>query len=66
MKVGDLVKMKWTTFVNIRNAKKRGYPVDVPGIVMEEVMGAVKVMFPSHGKKIYTLLKESVEVISEC
>jgi len=65
MKVGDLVKMKWTTFASMRRAKMQGFPADEPGLIVEEDHGAAKVVFPSQGGKISTLLKVNLELVSE-
>ena len=66
MKVGDLVKMKWTTFASpLRRAMAQGFPADEVGLVVEEAHGAVKIAFPSQGRKMRTLLKVNLEVVSE-
>ena len=65
MKVGDLVKMKWVTFAAMRRARSQGRPVDEPGLVVEEHRGAVKVVFPSQGRKTFAFVKKNLEVISD-
>ena len=65
MKVGDLVKMKWTTFASKRRAKRQGFPADEVGLVVEEAHGAAKIAFPSQGSKMRTLLKINLEVVNE-
>lgn len=65
MKVGDLVKTKWRTFASLRRARRQGFPADEVGLVVEEAHGAVKIAFPSQGRKMRTLLKVNLEVVSE-
>ena len=65
VKVGDLVKLKWVTFASKRRAKRQGKPVDELGLVVEEHSAAVKVIFPSHGKKTFTFVKSHLEVICD-
>ena len=65
LKTGDLIKIKWTTFASKRRAKRFGKPVDEPGLIVEEARTAVKVIFPSQGKKLHTFLKSNLEVISD-
>jgi len=64
MKVGDLVKIKWVTFASMRRARSQGRPVDELGLVIEEHRGAVKVVFPSKGRKTFAFVKKNLEVIS--
>tara|TARA_R100000808_G_C2155291_1_gene167353 strand:- start:3538 stop:3738 length:201 start_codon:yes stop_codon:yes gene_type:complete len=64
MKAGDLVKLKWINFASMERGKKIGKPVGEPGLVIEEARGAIKVMFPSRGNKVYTFLKDNVELIN--
>ncbi|MBJ84968.1 MAG: hypothetical protein CMB52_05580 [Euryarchaeota archaeon] len=60
MKKGDLVKVKFVTGASRRRAMAREFPVDEPGLVIEEAENAVKVLFPSLGK-IRSFLKSSLK-----
>ncbi len=60
MKKGDLVKIKFVTGASRRRAMAQEFPIDEPGLVIEEGWGAAKVLFPSLGK-IRSFLKTSLE-----
>lgn len=65
MKVGDIVKMKWSTFASMRRAKSFGKPVDEVGLVVEESGNVAKVVFPTTNGKIFTFVKTNLEVLNE-
>ncbi len=62
MKKGDLVKVKFVTGASRRRAMAQEFPVDEPGLVIEEAENAAKVLFPSLGK-IRSFLKSSLEEV---
>ena len=69
MKVGDLVKIKWTTFAAMRRSRQFGRPSDELGLVVEVSSGklACKVIFPSvSGRwREQTFLMDNLEAVNE-
>jgi hypothetical protein len=69
MKVGDLVKIKWTTFASKRRADRffpgSGAGCDAPGLVVDKLGTIVKVMFPERPGKAITFVETHLEVINE-
>ena len=65
MKVGDLVRIKFTTMASMRRSKNfMGHDPTEPGIVIEVAENACKVIFPQSNGKIRSFIKEGLEVIS--
>ena len=62
MKKGDLVKIKFSSGEYPLRAMAREFPVDEPGLVIEEAESAAKVFFPSLGK-IRSFLKSSLKEV---
>ena len=60
MKKGDLVKIKFSSGAIPQRAMSREFPIDEPGLIIEEAENAAKVLFPSSGK-IRSFLKTSLE-----
>ena len=65
MKVGDLVKIKWITFAQMRRAKYMGRPSDELGVVEGVHQNACKVIFPSLNDKPHTYVSGDLEVVSQ-
>ena len=69
MEVGDLVKIRWTTFAAMRRSRQFGRPSDELGLVIEVSSGkqACKVAFPSPSGRwhIQTMLIDNLEAVSE-
>jgi hypothetical protein len=76
MRVGDLVKIKWTTFASKRRADRffPGSGCDAPGLVINKLdptelpagfVPVVEVMFPQRSGKVITFVETDLEVIDE-
>jgi|TARA_Y100000310_G_scaffold261075_1_gene270273 hypothetical protein len=66
MKIGDLVKIEWTTFASKRRAQKTGFPpIDTPGLVVDKLGTVVKVIFPERPGRAVTFIEDVLEVINE-
>ena len=63
MKVGDLVRRKYSTYTDIRGWDDLKQDPNAVGIVIEESYGACKVLISSPHKQIRSFLKDSLEVI---
>ena len=65
MKPGDLVRLVWTHYAEIRmNAKQKKIAHEL-GIVVEKSGAAVKVVFPSRGNQTYSFLEKNLELVAE-
>jgi hypothetical protein len=64
MKVGDMVKIRFSTFAAMRRAKHLGEPIDEIGFVVSVAENACKVVFPSRGQ-VRSLLQRNLEDVSE-
>ena len=63
MKVGDLVRRKYSAYTDIRGWDDLKQDPKAVGIVIEESRGACKVLLSSPHNQIRTFLKDSLEVI---
>jgi len=62
MRVGDLIRMKYRTFWDLKRNNRMNY-TEEPLLVLEHTGGAVKVLYPDG--QIKSGIKEWYEVISE-
>jgi len=65
MKVGDLVKIKWTTFAPSVDPFEATWVTSAPGLVVDKLDAFVKVMFPERPGKAITFVETHLEVINE-
>ena len=63
MKIGDLVRIKFSTNASSRRAKR--YGISDSGFIAEVAECTCKVMFPDTNGKIRSFQKDCLEVISE-
>jgi hypothetical protein len=63
MKIGDLVRIKFSTNASMRRAKH--YGISDSGFITEVVGCTCKVMFPDTNGKIRSFQKDCLEMINE-